>query len=241
MRIEPRPVLIDAVYDRLKTAILAGELGAGAPLAQEQLAERLGVSRQPVSHALRLLHSEGLVTERGRRGLMVAPVEPERLRDLYQVRAALDALAARLAAERAAGGVAPDFSACLAEGRRALEDGGLQALIAADVGFHRAVYAVSGNPAIAETAEAAWPHFQRSMGLVLGDPAYRTRAWREHEAIAEAIGEGAAGRAEGLARAHAEQAGLVTWRRLAAQSEAAQSEGAPSKATDPDPRDEEAA
>lgn len=216
MRIEPRPVLIDAVYERLKTAILAGELGAGEPLAQEQLAERLGVSRQPVSHALRLLYSEGLVTERGRRGLMVAPVEPQRLRDLYQVRAALDALAARLAAERAAG-PSDALAGCLAEGRRALAEGGLQALIAADVAFHRAVYALAGNPAIAETAEAAWPHFQRSMGLVLGDPAYRSRAWREHEAIAEAIAGGAAPRAEALARAHAEEAGLATWRRLEAQ------------------------
>ncbi|MEX2630259.1 MAG: GntR family transcriptional regulator [Tistlia sp.] len=220
MRIEPRPVLIDEVYDRLKAAILAGELAAGAPLAQEQLAERLGVSRQPVSHALRLLYSEGLVTERGRRGLMVAPVDAERLRDLYQVRAALDALAARLAAEGVAAGAVADFTGCLAEGRRALADGGLPGLIAADVAFHRQVYALSGNPAIAETAEAAWPHFQRSMGLVLGDPSYRTRAWQEHEAIAEAIGRGAALQAEALARAHAEQAGLATWRRLAASGEA---------------------
>lgn len=214
MRIEPRPVLIDEVYGRLKAAILAGELAAGAPLAQEQLAERLGVSRQPVSHALRLLYSEGLVTERGRRGLQVAGIEPERLRDLYQVRAALDALAARLAAERAAAGGAVDLSARLEAGRAALARGALEALVAADVAFHRAVYEASGNPAIAETAEAAWPHFQRSMGLVLAEPAYRSRAWQEHAAIAEAIGRGEPARAEALARAHAEQAGRATWQRL---------------------------
>ncbi len=236
MRISPRPVLIDEVYERLKAAILSGELAAGEPLAQEQLAERLGVSRQPVSHALRLLLSEGLVTERGRRGLMVAPVEPERLRDLYQVRAALDALAARLAAERVAAGAAVDLSAELGAGSRALADGGLEALIAADVGFHRAVYAASGNPAVAETAEAAWPHFQRSMGLVLGDPAYRLRAWLEHEAIAGAIAAGRPQQAESLARAHAEQAGQATWRRLVAEREWAEPDR-----EDPNPDDEEAA
>ncbi|SMF07311.1 DNA-binding transcriptional regulator, GntR family [Tistlia consotensis] len=233
MRIEPRPVLIDEVYDRLKQAILAGELAAGAPLAQEPLAARLGVSRQPVSHALRLLLSEGLVTERGRRGLMVAPIEPDRLRDLYRVRAALDALAARLAAERAAGGAVVDLSACLSQGRAALADGELGRLIAADVAFHRAVYAASGNSAIAETAEAAWPHFQRSMGLVLGDPDYGARAWREHAAIAEAVGRGQAERAETLARAHAEQAGEATWRRLSAEvAPAAESASGPE--TDPE-------
>lgn len=219
MRIEPRPVLIEEVYDRLKAAILSGELAPGAPLAQEQLAERLGVSRQPVSHALRLLYSEGLVTERGRRGLMVSAVEPDRLRDLYQVRAALDALAARLAADRVAAGAAVDLVPCLAAGRDALVAGRLEALVAADVAFHRAVHRASGNPAIAETAEAAWPHFQRSMGLVLGDPAYRARAWREHAAIAEAIDRGEADRAETLARAHAEQAGLATWQRLTADAD----------------------
>lgn len=228
MRIEPRPVLIDEVYARLKAAILSGDLAPGLPLAQEQLADRLGVSRQPVSHALRLLHSEGLVTERGRRGLMVAPVEPDRLRGLYQVRAALDGLAARLAAERAAAGAAADLTHCLAEGRRALGQGSLPKgslakgslaeLIDADAAFHQAVYDLSGNPAIAETAEAAWPHFRRSMGVVLSDASYRERAWREHAAIAEAIRRGAAAAAESLAREHAEAAGLATWRRLSEQA-----------------------
>ena len=55
------------------------------------------MSRQPVSHALHLLKSQGLVRESGRKGFEVAPVDPTRLRQLYEVRGALDGLAARLA------------------------------------------------------------------------------------------------------------------------------------------------
>ena len=62
---------------------------------------KLGVSRQPVTHALHLLHRQGLVAESGRRGFEVTQLDPARIRQLYEVRGAIDALAARLAAGRA--------------------------------------------------------------------------------------------------------------------------------------------
>ena len=74
-------------------AIAAGLLAPGERLTQEVIAERLSVSRQPVSHALQVLKRQGLVIEHGRRGLLVAPIEPGRMRDLYQLRAAVDGLA----------------------------------------------------------------------------------------------------------------------------------------------------
>jgi len=55
----------------------------------------LGVSRQPVSHALQILKRRGLLIEHGRRGLMVAPVDAGRIRDLYQVREALELASGR--------------------------------------------------------------------------------------------------------------------------------------------------
>ena len=69
-------------------------------MTQESVAEMLGVSRQPVSHALQVSKRRGLLIEHGKRGLMVAPVEAQRMRDLYQVREALDGMAADLAARR---------------------------------------------------------------------------------------------------------------------------------------------
>src|ERR1700674_4204635 len=94
------PRLIDRVYLRLVDAIADGTLAPNQRLTQDELAQRLSVSRQPVSHALQILKRQGLVVEEGKRGLIVAPVRADQILDLYQVRAALDGLASRLAAER---------------------------------------------------------------------------------------------------------------------------------------------
>jgi DNA-binding GntR family transcriptional regulator len=68
-------------------------LPPGHRIRQNELAEQLGVSRQPVSHALHLLHRQGLVAESGRKGFEVTRLDPVRIRQLYEVRGAIDALA----------------------------------------------------------------------------------------------------------------------------------------------------
>ena len=99
--LDPLPNLIDQVYGRILEAIIDRSLLPGQRIRQNELADRLGVSRQPVSHALHLLHRQGLVAESGRRGFEVTRLDPERIRQLYEVRGAIDALAAKLAALRA--------------------------------------------------------------------------------------------------------------------------------------------
>jgi DNA-binding GntR family transcriptional regulator len=103
--LELQPALIDRAYERLVEAIADGTLAPGQRVRQEELGRALGVSRQPISHALQLLKQQKLVEENGRRGLIVSEIDAARVRELYQVRSALDALAARLAAERIAGRV----------------------------------------------------------------------------------------------------------------------------------------
>lgn len=96
------PILVDQVYQRLMTAIADRTLPPGRRIRQGELAASLGVSRQPISHALQLLKHQGLVRDFGRQGLEVAPMDPDRIRHLYGVRSALDELAVRDAAARAA-------------------------------------------------------------------------------------------------------------------------------------------
>ena len=98
--LDPLPNLIDQVYARILEAITDRTLPPGHRIRQNELAEKLGVSRQPVSHALHLLYRQGLVAESGRRGFEVIQLDPERIRQLYEVRGAIDALAAKLAAPR---------------------------------------------------------------------------------------------------------------------------------------------
>lgn len=217
------PNLIHQVYGRILDAIVDRSLPPGHRIRQSELAERLGVSRQPVSHALHLLHQQGLVAESGRKGFQVTRLDPARIRQLYEVRGAIDALAARLAASRIASDPAgrTQFERALQAGRDTDETASLAELIARDVDFHRAIYQLSGNPAIEETVGPQWPHMRRSMATVLGELDYRASAWAEHEAIAAHILAGDADRAEAAAQAHALTAGRTTEQRLKASDRAA--------------------
>ncbi len=217
------PNLIQQVYDRILAAIVDHSLAPGQRIRQQALAEALGVSRQPVSHALHLLHRQGLVIDSGRKGVAVTPLDPARIRQLYEVRGALDGLAARLAAGRAAADASgrAALGAALAAGDRVDATAPLGERIAADVAFHQAIYRLSGNPAIEEMAAPHWPHMRRSMAAVLADAAYRGRAWAEHAAIADLILAGDAAGAGAAAAAHALVAGATTEARLLSRQQAA--------------------
>lgn len=215
------PPLIDQVHDRLLAAVVSGDLAPGERLTQERIADMLGVSRQPVSHALQMLKRRGLFVEAGKRGVVVAPIDGARLRQLYQVRAALDGLAAELAAGAVRSGVADAAAldaACgaLARGRSLGPATPMAALIEADVAFHAALHRLSGNAAIGETIAEQWPHFMRSMGLVLSTHDRRAQVWREHATIFDAVLTGDAVEAGRRAREHTTSAGEETARRLEA-------------------------
>jgi DNA-binding GntR family transcriptional regulator len=216
--LDPLPNLIDQVYARISEAIIDRTLPPGQRITQNELAEKLGVSRQPVSHALHLLHRQGLVAESGKRGFEVTQLDPQRIRQLYEVRGAIDALAARLATGR----VKEDLAA-RAKLTTALQAGGaidsntpLARLIALDVDFHSAIYRLAGNSAIEEMIAPQWPHMRRSMATVLAELDYRDSAWTEHETIAAHIFAGSAAAAEAAALAHAQTAGRMTEERLRA-------------------------
>ena len=202
VRLQPSPDLVDRVYRALLDAISDGSLGPGARLGQEDIAARLAVSRQPVLQALRLLKKDGLALDAPGRGLRVAPLAGARIAQVYEVRAALDALAARLAAERRAA-IDP---ALVANGRRAARGSDIQAMVEADMAFHNAIYAASGNPLIAASAHLHWVHLRRVMGAVLQHARQRETIWDEHEAIAAAIAAGDPGAATRLIDDHGRQA-----------------------------------
>jgi len=193
VKLETAPDLVDQVYRRLLDAISDGSLAPGARITQEDVARQLAVSRQPVLQALRLLKKDGFVADAPGRGVVVAPLDPEWILKVYQVRGALDALAARLAAARRF-----RLDAKLIEqGRKAARGRNVKAMIDADMAFHNAIYAASQNPLIEQSAHAHWRHLRRVMGAVLQQSRQREAVWDEHEAIARAI---AAGNGDGAAR-----------------------------------------
>jgi DNA-binding GntR family transcriptional regulator len=203
VKLDATPDLVDRVYKAVVDAISTGALPPGARVTQEDLAEQLAVSRQPVLQALRLLKKDGFVLDAPGRGVLVAPLDVAWLVQIYQVRSALDALAARLAAQ----GRSRIDPQLIRQGRKAARGHDVKAMMAADAQFHAAIYAASGNPLIAQSAQLHWHHIRRAMGAVLQVSTMRESIWDEHEAIAEAIAAGDEARAEALIREHGEEAG----------------------------------
>ena len=203
LKLETAPDLVDQVYRALLDAISEGSLAPGQRITQEDIAEQLAVSRQPVLQALRLLKKDGFVHDAPGRGVLVAPLDVGWMLRVYEVRGALDALAARLAAQQR---VRLD-ARLIEQGRKAARGKNVKAMIDADMAFHNAIYAASENPLIEQSAQQHWRHLRRVMGAVLQQSRQREAVWDEHATIARAIATGDAVGAARLIEQHGDHAG----------------------------------
>lgn len=206
------PGLAEQVYQVVLDEICDGVLPPGAHLVQEQLAERFGVSRQPIQQAMALLKADGLVEERGGRGLSVAALDLTLMSHHYGIRGAFDAFAARAAATRCAsdGALTQELEArgraIIAAGLRAVEDKAVREQVRLEEAFHGLLYEFSGNPLLARSVEPHWRFLRRAMGDRLRETPQPQSIWRQHEAILEAVLAGDPNRAETLASDHVGQA-----------------------------------
>lgn len=222
--VQNQPSLVDQVVEAITAEIVSGELPSHTRLIQDELARAYGVSRQPVQQALLLLRSRGLVREAEGRGLIVAPLDVDFIRNLYEIRGVVEGLAARLAARNGSARAKAEGSRYIIAGLEAVKDGRLDKQIEADIAFHAFLSELSGNPLINETTAPHWPSLRRVMGEVLRDDAGMPgNIWDEHSAIMEAIIAGDGDTAERLGREHILRAADVFVARLKAQ-QAAQSE-----------------
>ncbi len=204
-----RHTLVKLVYNAILTEVTEGRLPAEARLIQDELAQAYGVSRQPVQQALLLLRDHGVVLDAPRRGFVVAPLRVDRVRHLYQVRAALDGMASRLAAENGCRQAADEGPAVIDAGRFAVESGSIRRMIDADTLFHTFVTEISRNPIIVEMMVPHYSNMERVMAEVLREnPDMPQIILKQHSAILDSIIFGDAERAERLAREHVEQAAV---------------------------------
>ena len=216
--VQAQPTLVEQVVNAIVSEIVDGELPSNSRLIQDELARAYGVSRQPVQQALLLLRDRGLVREASGRGLIVSPIDPDFVRKLYEVRAMLDGLAARLAAERGAERAKIEGPSYLDAGRAAVESGSLHEQIEADMKFHAFINELSENSLISETTAPHWPYLRRVMGEVLRDDVQMPQTiLSEHVAILEAIIASDGDRAEALSRDHISRAAIIFVQRLQAQ------------------------
>ena len=217
--LQAAPSLVEQVHAAILSEIASGQLPPGSRIIQEQLAQELGVSRQPVQQALTLLRQQGVLQDAPGRGLQVAPLDLEHVRHMYDVRAVIEGLAFRKAAELNAQRAAAQGPALIARGRKAVSHHSMSAMIAADMAFHDFIYALSGNPLVAPSMQTHWTHTQRVMGEVLNRDDKPRDIWDQHEALLEAVAGGKGTRAEQLARQHILSAADFMIERLRAEQE----------------------
>lgn len=180
---EERPL---APYERIKAAVLSGELVSGAPLVETTLAEWCGVSRTPIREALTRLEQDGVIV-RTDRGLVVRERSPEEILDIYETRIVLEALAARTAAARRS-----PFDIIrlgrLADRLEALDTtGNDNAMAALNREFHHTVWRATRSEPLKDLLGRIDMHLLRHPATTLAIPGRWAEANDEHRAIIEAI------------------------------------------------------
>lgn len=137
--------LRDVVFNTLRRAILRGELKPGERLMEIQLADKLGVSRTPIREAIRKLELEGLVLMIPRRGAEVAEITEKNLRDVLEVRKALEELCVELCCERITEEDIEKLKEAAKEFEEILKEDNITDIAEADVKFHDIIYFATDN------------------------------------------------------------------------------------------------
>lgn len=200
--------LVERTYDALVDAICTGVFEPGERLTQDKIAEKLKVSRQPVNSAIALLKTQRLVTDTGRRGVVVAPVSPGLFEAIYQFRSVVEPLAVELAIPRLDAATIVRGRSIISGGLERMRKGNKKAALQADMAFHTLIYEVSGNQVIMDAMRLNWLHIRRSMGKILQSPGTTIKVWKEHRAIFEAMVAGDVEMASKSMREHIVQAAI---------------------------------
>jgi len=194
--------LVDQVYDVILQALSDGTIAAGERVTQELIATRLNVSRQPVTHALAILKTQGFFIATSKRGLIVTAVDSRHVADIYQLRSTLEPLAVTLATPRMTPERYNVGRKIIERGRASVSSGNIANALRVDVEFHQFIYELSGNPLIAETMRLHWVHLCRGMTKTLQQPGTPFAVWQEHEQILEAMATGDPEKSSALMRNH---------------------------------------
>ncbi|MBK8062685.1 MAG: GntR family transcriptional regulator [Betaproteobacteria bacterium] len=181
-----RPLHEEAV-DRLRSAIVQGELAPGIRLNERVLSERLGISRTPLREAVKLLATEGLVELLPNRGAIVAPVDAERLAQTLAVMGALEALIGELACAQASESDIAAIRALHYEMMAAHARRDLAAYFAHNQAIHLALVEAGGNAVLAHTYRQLNANVRRVRYMANLSPARWDAAVREHEEILAAL------------------------------------------------------
>lgn len=181
--------LRDVVFNTLRQAILRGELKPGERLMEIQLANKLGVSRTPIREAIRKLELEGLVLMIPRKGAEVAEITEKSLRDVLEVRRALEELAVELVCEKITDEQIQDLKGAAEDFKASLKEGDITRIAEADVKFHDVIYMATDNQKLIQLLNNLREQMYRYRIEYLKKKECYPQLLEEHETIIQAIEE----------------------------------------------------
>ena len=203
--------LRDVVFNTLRQAIRRGELKPGERLMEIQLANKLGVSRTPVREAIRKLELEGLVLMIPRKGAEVADISEKSLKDVLEVREALEELAARLACDKITKEGINRLKEAAQDFRSALKSNDITQMAEADVRFHDVICNATENQKLGQLLNNLREQMYRYRIEYLKDQQVYEKLLSEHEEIIRHIEKGEKDEAARVVSRHIEnQAQAVT-------------------------------
>ena len=194
--------LRDVVFNTIRRGILMGELKPGERLMEIHLANQLGVSRTPVREAIRKLELEGLATMIPRRGAEVAQITEKSMRDVLEVRKALDALAVGLACDRMTEDHKEKLLAACISFEEAVLAKDTTAIARTDVAFHDCIVEATGNVRLGQLVSNLSEQMYRYRFEYIKDVKQRVGLVEEHRQIYEALCCGDRERAVAVSAVH---------------------------------------
>ncbi len=198
-RLSHRPLRV-VVADEIRSMIMNGTIAPGERLVEDKLAAELGVSRNPVREAIRSLEATGLVDVVPRKGAYACHLHGDDVRQIQELRSAINGWAAELAATRRSDHDLRRMHACIADGRAASMAGDIVRAAEQHREFHLIMEGAAGNPFIGMVLNPLQHRTEMVFSILLGRRG--ALAWDEHEAIYEAIAAGDAARSRALVEHH---------------------------------------
>lgn len=194
--------LRDVVFNTLRKAILTGTLKPGERLMEVHLANKLGVSRTPIREAIRKLELEGLVIMIPRRGAEVAQITEKSLKDVLEVRRALDVLSVELACDRITEEETATLKKACDDFERAVRGKDVSVIATADVALHDIIVKATGNQRLQQLVNNLAEQMYRYRFVYIKDESQHDKLVREHKEIFESIADRDKERASKAARIH---------------------------------------
>ncbi len=198
--------IFDEVYQRLRSAIIAGRFAPGERFVERTLTSRLGVSRTPIREAIKRLEQEGLVVCLPHRGCFVRSPTFDEARQVYEMRRVAEGVSGELAAGRATEAELARLRTVVRLGRTALENGDREQMLLRNEEFHQLQARSARNMFLEQQLQMLWAYVDllRGRSWIATDRAPLTQ--REHEAIVDALAARDSAAARQLNEVHVDNA-----------------------------------